>query len=173
MDSQIRFISDFHFGHENLAKKRGFNNADEMNWHIIHNFNTIVKPKDTTFILGDITMEKKKGYELLDELNGYKKIILGNHDRRQDVQELLKYVNGVCSMFKYKDCFLTHCPIHESELDYRVKYNIHGHTHENFIKKYEWDYVKQDDIEVRDPRYINVCAEVIDYKPKTFEELFT
>jgi calcineurin-like phosphoesterase family protein len=60
-------------------------------------------------------------------------------------------------MIDYKKEFiLTHCPIHPSQLEYRYKYNIHGHVHENSIN---------------DPRYINVSAEVIDYTPKTLEEL--
>ena len=60
-------------------------------------------------------------------------------------------------MINYKKEFiLSHCPIHPSELDYRFKYNIHGHVHVKSLS---------------DERYINVCCEAIDYKPKTIEEL--
>ena len=64
-------------------------------------------------------------------------------------------------MFKYKhkelgQVFLTHCPIHPSELDYRVSYNIHGHVHENSLD---------------DARYVNVSCEVVDYQPKLLTEL--
>ena len=55
-----------------------------------------------------------------------------------------------------KEYILTHCPIHSSQLDYRYSYNIHGHVHSNSID---------------DARYINVSAEVIDYTPKTLEQL--
>lgn len=154
-----RYISDLHFGHQGMANMRGFLDVEQMNSLIIEQWNRIVtNKKDIVFILGDITMEKKAGYELLDKLNGVKHVILGNHDRRQDVKELLKYVDTVCGMMgdKKNGVIFTHCPIHPSELDYRFKYNVHGHVHENTLS---------------DPRYINVSAEVINYQPKTLEEL--
>lgn len=156
---KVRFISDLHFGHENLATRlRGFSSVVEHDYYLIEQFNSVVtNSKDITYILGDITMEKPN-YEILSKLNGVKHVILGNHDRRQDVPKLLEYVNSVSGMINYKKEFiLTHCPIHSSELEYRYKYNIHGHVHANSLD---------------DSRYINVCAEVIDYKPKTIEELF-
>ena len=156
--SVVRFISDTHFHHTNMAIKRGFADAETMNEHIVSQWNKVVSKKDVTLILGDITMEKSN-YQILNRLNGIKKVVLGNHDEPQHIPELLKYVNSVCGMFKYKELgqvFLTHCPIHPSELDYRVKYNIHGHVHENSLN---------------DLRYINVSCEVIDYQPKLLIEL--
>lgn len=147
----VFFISDLHLGHENMAIKRGFSCADEMNEHIIGCWNSVVNKKDITYILGDITMERKRDYPLLDLLKGEKIVVLGNHDRRQDVRELLKYVNSIAGMINYKGThILTHCPIHPSELEYRFKFNIHGHVHENTL----------DDI-----RYINVSCEAINYTP--------
>jgi calcineurin-like phosphoesterase family protein len=151
------FISDLHLGHENMAIKRGFSCADEMNDTIIKRWNSVVSKRDLVICTGDITMEKTKFYPLLNELNGLKTIVLGNHDEPNHVPELLKYVNKVAGMIDYKKEFiLTHCPIHPSQLDYRYKYNIHGHIHSEFID---------------DPRYINICAENIDYTPKTLEQL--
>ena len=82
---------------------------------------------------------------------------MGNHAK----STLINYVNSIHGMVKirnkkYGDIFLTHCPIHPIELDYRVKWNIHGHVHENTLN---------------DKRYINVCAEAIDYIPKTLDQL--
>jgi calcineurin-like phosphoesterase family protein len=151
------FISDLHLGHENMAISRGFSCADEMNETIIQRWNTVVSKKDKVFILGDVTMEKVRDYPLLNQLKGLKTVILGNHDEPNHVFELLKYVNKVAGMIDYKKEFiLTHCPIHPSQLDYRYSYNIHGHVHTKSVE---------------DPRYINVCAEMIDYTPKTLEEL--
>lgn len=158
--SVVRFISDTHFHHTNMAIKRGFADAESMNEHIINQWNKVVSKRDVTWILGDITMEKSN-YEILNRLNGIKKVVLGNHDEPQHIPELLKYVNSVCGMFKYKhkelgQVFLTHCPIYPSELDYRVSYNIHGHVHENSLD---------------DTRYVNVSCEVVDYQPKLLTEL--
>lgn len=176
MSSKIRFISDYHFGHKNMAIARGFKDEFEMNEYIVEQHNKVVSKHDTTYILGDITMEKSKWYFYLDQMKGVKKVILGNHDKPQHVPELLKYVNNVSgiSLYKHKDYgrfFLSHCPIHEKELDYRVSFNIHGHVHENSIKKFKWDFLLKDDKEFLDPRYINVCCENIEYTPKTIEEL--
>jgi len=160
--SIVRIISDLHFSHLNMAIKRGFKDQWEMNDHIVEKWNSVVNKKDVTYILGDITMEKSTEYYWLDCLNGIKKVILGNHDQPQHVPQLLKYVNNVAGS-KYwtikgiGNVIMTHIPIHPCELEYRFKYNIHGHIHDKVID---------------DPRYINVSAEVVDYTPKTFEELF-
>ena len=153
----VRFISDLHFGHENMALKRGFSCADEMNIYIVQQWNKVVNKKDVTYILGDVTMEKTRDYPVLDRLNGIKNVVLGNHDSKNHIPELLKYVNSVAGMINYKKkVILTHCPIHPCELDYRFHYNIHGHVHENSLD---------------DKRYINVSCEVIDYTPKLLIEL--
>lgn len=160
MSGKISFISDPHFGHKNMAIKRGFKDQYEHDEYIIKEWNKIINKKDTTWILGDITMEKNN-YSILERLNGYKRIVLGNHDMGNHTKHMLKYVNSIHGMVKlknkkYGNIFLTHCPIHPVELDYRVKYNIHGHVHENSLK---------------DNRYINVCMEVVNYIPKTLEQL--
>ncbi len=159
--SQVRYYSDPHFGHLNMAIKRGFKDEEEMNHHMIAQWNSIVGKRDVTIILGDVTMEKASQYYWLDELNGVKKVILGNHDKPQHVKRLLEHVNSVCSMKYIKDpkfgnIILTHAPIHPCELEYRYNINIHGHVHENTLD---------------DKRYINVSAEVIDYRPKLLSEL--
>lgn len=159
------FISDLHLGHQNMALKRGFESADEMNEHIINSWNSVVNKKDTVYILGDITMEKSSFYYLLDRLKGFKKVILGNHDQPQHVPELLKHVNSVSGLVYLRsssrlttrrDIILTHAPIHPQELEYRFNFNIHGHVHENTLP---------------DQRYINVSAEVIEFTPKTLDQL--
>lgn len=164
--AKIRLISDLHLGHEKMAQRRGFKSSEEHDEYLIKEWNKVVSKRDTTWILGDITMEKSD-YSILDKLQGYKKIILGNHDRPQHIKTMLEYVNSVCGMskmmFEDKRIFLTHCPIHPSEFAYRVAYNIHGHIHENTI------YLE--DGETIDTRYINVCPEKIGYSPKTLEEL--
>lgn len=151
----IRYISDIHFNHKNMATHRGFANEVEMNEHIISSWNSVVGNKDTVWILGDITMEKSSGYELLDKLNGYKKVVLGNHDQPQHVPELLKYVNKVCGVFEMNGYILTHVAIHECEISH-FKANIHGHNHDSRIPN---------------AKYYNVACEQIEYKPKTINEL--
>ena len=154
--SIVRFISDLHFGHTNMAIKRGFKFVADHDNYIVNQWNKVVNKKDTTYSLGDITMGKAN-YEILNRLNGIKHIVLGNHDEEQHTKHMQNYVNKIAGMVNYKKEFiLTHCPIHPCELEYRFKYNIHGHVHENSLD---------------DNRYINVSCEVIDYTPKTLKEL--
>ena len=158
-----------------MAIKRGFKNAIEHDEHIIEKWNSVVHKKDTVYILGDVTMETSKWYFRLDQLNGKKIVLLGNHDMPKDVEELMKYVDKVSGMmrksFKAQGIvsFLTHCPIHPRELDFRVGINIHGHIHEDVIMKAEdnWGAITM----VPDKRYICVSCEQVDYTPRSIEEL--
>lgn len=157
--SVVRFISDLHWNHTNMALHRGFSSAEEMNSYIGNKWNKAVNKRDVVWILGDLTNEKGD-YSFLDRLNGQKKVILGNHDQPQHVPRMLPHVLSVAGMVKKKfgdtKCFLTHCPIHPNELDYRVQVCVHGHVHSKSIP---------------DNRYWNVSAEVLDYTPRTFDEL--
>lgn len=152
--SKVHIIADLHFGHENIAINRGFRNSEEHDNFIIDNWNSVVHKNDWVWILGDIGMEKTSHYHLLNMLKGKKKVILGNHDLPKHVPELLKYVESVGAMVKYKGYILTHCPIHESEMRY-YNINIHGHVHEKTID---------------DSRYLNVSCDVLNYTPMEFPE---
>jgi calcineurin-like phosphoesterase family protein len=163
--SVVRFIADLHLSHANMATRRGFSSIEEHDEHIIAKWNSVVNKRDITYILGDITMEKSAPYHLLDRLNGLKHVIMGNHDRRQDVKKLLEHVESVAGMVSYKGIILTHCPIHPMELDYRYPKNIHGHIHDKQVMK------MLDGWEIEDDRYICVSCERVDFTPKTLEEL--
>ncbi len=161
----VRFIADLHLSHTNMATRRGFSTVEEHDEHIIERWNSVVHKRDVTYILGDVTMEKSAPYALLNRLNGLKHVVLGNHDRRQDVKKLLEYVESVAGMIQYKGVILTHAPIHIRELEYRFKYNVHGHIHNNQVMK------EAGRMQIPDERYICVSCERVDYLPKTLEEL--
>ena len=72
------FTSDLHFGHnkEFLYKPRGFENIVDHDETIIKNWNELVAPNDTIFILGDLMLnDNNYGMNCLKQLNGYKHII--------------------------------------------------------------------------------------------------
>lgn len=167
MSGKVHFIADLHLGHRNMAIKRGFTDEFAQDEYIISQWNKVVDKGDVVWILGDLFMESKKYFFRLDELKGMKKVILGNHCMMSHVPELLKYVNGVAGMMKYKhkeygNFWLTHCPVHPRELDYRVKWSLHGHLHEHIILDADGE---------PDERYINVSCEQVDYTPRTLDEL--
>jgi calcineurin-like phosphoesterase family protein len=163
--STVRLIADLHLSHQNMATRRGFSTIEEHDEHIIEKWNSVVHKRDVTYILGDVTMEKSAPYHLLDRLNGLKHVVMGNHDRRQDVRKLLEHVESVAGMVQYKGVILTHAPIHPRELEYRFPVNIHGHIHDNQVMK------MLDGWEEIDERYICVSCERIDFTPKSLEEL--
>lgn len=173
--SQVRFIGCLHFGHESVARWRGFQDSFYHDEKLIDYWNRTVHKKDLTYILGDISMENSTEYYKLDRLTGRKVVVLGNHDLWQDVPELLKYVDGVAGMIDYKKFALTHAPIHVSEIGQYVG-NIHAHIHHNnkladFDVNLKYDDVENNPVINTKDKYFNVDANLIDFKPKTLEEL--
>ena len=174
--SNVRFIGCLHFGHKWMATYRGFQDEFYHDEHLIEEWNKVVHKKDLTYILGDITMETSLHYYQLDRLKGRKIVVLGNHDKHQDVKELLKYVDSVGGMIDYKGFVLTHAPIHPSETSF-CRGNIHAHIHhENELHEVYVPerYGESDTKKVPYPtqhKYYNVDAHLMNYKPKTIDEL--
>lgn len=162
----VRFIGCLHLGHEAIAQCRGFNNSKEHDEHLIENWNKKVNKRDLTYILGDITRDNNKFYHLLDRMNGRKVVVGGNHDPHRYSRDLLKHVESICGLVKYKGIFLSHCPVHPMELDYRVYRNIHSHLHEKNIM-----IMNENGDNIKDERYICVSIEQIGYAPVSLLDL--
>lgn len=78
------FTSDTHFGHKNIIKysNRPFRDVSHMNEMLIKNWNDVVQPHDTIFHLGDVALGPWEAWDsILTRLNGYKVLVVGNHDR--------------------------------------------------------------------------------------------
>lgn len=172
----VRFIGCLHLGHKAIAQYRDHQDEFAHDEYLIDSWNSTVNKKDLTYILGDITMENSTHYYQLDRLNGRKVVVLGNHDRHQDIKELLKYVDSVAGMVDYKGFALTHAPIHPNEVQF-YRGNIHAHIHH--INKLEEVTVSDSYLDkgaTNKPtleKYFNVDAHLINYKPKTIEELLS
>lgn len=106
-----------------------------MNKAIITNFNSIVKPEDTVYILGDCMLnDDEKGIELLKSLNGHIYIALGNHDTGNRVSKYLDCVEdvrlGYRLRYKKIEFWLTHYPMMMKNFDDpKPVWNLSGHTH--------------------------------------------
>lgn len=171
--SQVRFIGCLHLGHKWMAKHRGFQDEFHHDKHLIKEWNKIVHKKDLTYILGDVTMESKEHYYYLDQLNGRKIVVMGNHDLHKHTRELLNYVESVAGMIDYKGFCLTHAPIHPNEIGL-YKGNFHAHIHENILNEVEIPSIYKDynsKLTASLHKYYNVDAKLINFKPKTIEEL--
>lgn len=143
-------MSDLHLGHRNIVKYRPqFATNRQHDDTIFNNLKAGVTKRDTLILLGDVCFNKDWWDRLSEVVVNKKIIILGNHDtERTNIKDFINQFDEVHSMYKHGRFWLSHAPIHESEL--RGKYNIHGHTHT---------------VKVNDPRYINVCVDHTDFKP--------
>lgn len=158
----IFFISDTHFGHDNILKFkddkgvpiRHFTSTKEMDDTMIENWNKTIKLSDHVYHLGDFTM-KRRIIPVARLLNGHKRLIRGNHDifhTKEYIEAGFKEVYGS----RYLDNILfTHIPIHPACMG-RFMGNAHGHIHHRSSPK---------------GPYLNLSAEVINYTPVSLEEV--
>lgn len=72
----VWFTADQHFGHARLlelsvARGAAFPTVAEMNARLVHNWNSVVRPDDTVWVLGDVDMHGKDAtLALVDQLVG-------------------------------------------------------------------------------------------------------
>jgi calcineurin-like phosphoesterase family protein len=99
------FISDLHFGHAACIRycERPFKSVEEMDEKIIKNWNSVVRPQDTTVVAGDFFMyhKKEKLKEILSRLNGYKILVRGNHDMSPAEMQTIGF-HHVCEFMTMK-----------------------------------------------------------------------
>jgi len=167
--SATYFMSDPHLGHKNIITfkdnngklTRPFRTIEEMDETIISSVNSVVKPQDRLYILGDVVINRKN-LPTIARLNGRKKLIKGNHDIFK-LKDYTPYFDDIVAYRIYPKYGLicTHMPIHPYLLENRWKANVHGHTHQN-------DVVNSGNI---DKRYVNICVEKTNYTPVSFDEL--
>lgn len=125
--SNVLFCSDLHLGHGLAAEKRGFKwQVAEHDYYIIETLREQCTKRSLLWILGDVAM-RLESLALLDAVPGEKRLIFGNHDQFQ-LGVYLKYFKQVHGFLRYKEMWLSHCPIHPQEI-YRCKLNVHGHIH--------------------------------------------
>lgn len=83
----IFITSDTHFGHKGVceflrndgSKLRPFTSVEEMDEIMVERWNSVVKPKDKVYHLGDVIINRK-AMKTLARLSGEKVLVKGNHD---------------------------------------------------------------------------------------------
>lgn len=86
------YISDMHFGHQNILKydARPWKDVHSMEYDMIDWWNLKITAKDDVYILGDFCFG---GYDdwkrILPQLNGRKHLIIGNHDLKQFPSDII------------------------------------------------------------------------------------
>jgi len=85
---QIFVTSDTHFGHEKMltylkadgsAARPEFKTSKDMDDFMVEQWNSVVRPCDKVYHLGDVAIGAKN-IHTLGKLNGDKVLIRGNHD---------------------------------------------------------------------------------------------
>ena len=156
----IYLTADLHFFHKNILTlaHRPFETLEEMHTALIKNWNNTVSKKDTVYILGDFSFgHHQQIKEIVQQLNGRKVFILGNHD--ENARKMLAagfddaYENHVVTLQgnqKTYKVFLSHYPYYPRfwdfvkaffrgyKIDTRKMYKriahrkgwlLHGHVH--------------------------------------------
>ena len=159
--SRTFLIADTHFNHFNVIKyeNRPWATVEEMDSAMIRLWNSVVRPEDRVYHLGDFSMNKK-GLMLAQHLNGRKILIKGNHDT-QKLHNYIPFFDDIRAMHQLGKFLLTHSPVHPDQ-KYRFDGNIHGHIHSKNVLLPDGKI---------DPWYICVSVEHINYTPILFEEV--
>lgn len=178
MAAEMWFCSDHHFDHDNIISfcGRPFKDSAEMNEALIVNHNSLVRPIDHCWFLGDLHMGKnasagQRVVSLIKRMNGHKRLILGNHDHLDMRFYLEAGFDKVRSTYNHGEFIFSHIPLHPASL-IRFRANVHGHIHNN--QGEDFPNVMKVDRNlgfVGVQSYINVSLEVTDYKPVNLEWL--
>ena len=136
---------------------------EAMEDYIMERTLEMVTKRDVLYCLGDMAFDMR-GLEKLHALPCRKILVRGNHDNHLTTQQFLSVFEEVEGAVAYKKYWLTHIPIHPSEMRNRVA-NIHGHCHNggpgDLQIGYDWH------------RYYNAILEYNDYRPVNMQKLGT
>ena len=172
MNGRQFVIADTHFNDANIIRfcNRPFSSVEDMNTILIDNWNAVVEPCDTVWILGDFfKFESVYDYpcdnlgrnfcDIVGSLTGKKYLIKGNHDIKSD--------DFYSSHFNFYSPYpillnnfflLSHEPLQLSEST--PYFNIYGHVHND--NKY---------VDNKTSRCVSV--ERIGYKPILLSDIIT
>lgn len=138
LSQSIWFTADLHFGHKAMVTRswgRPFKTVEEMDAHLIEEWNAVVAPRDIVFLLGDVSFRNStETVDILEQLNGYLNLIEGNHDRG-----LARYALDMFdSVVPYRELkvngqriCMSHYPFRSWHQMQYGSWQLHGHCHNN------------------------------------------
>ena len=143
------YIADCHFYHDNLNHRmdmRVFADAEQMNAHMIEQWNKKIRKNDEVVILGDFSFGKgEETNRILEQLNGKLFLIRGNHDDRylKDRafrKERFEWIRDYEKMHDNgRSVVLSHYPVFCYDGQYRrdaqgrpKTYMLYGHVHDTY-----------------------------------------
>ena len=171
------YISDLHLGHKKAITfdNRPFSDLEDMKRSIIQNWNSAVTKDDYVYILGDMFWNNDEAPEILDQLNGYKYLIRGNHDRiNSKIEEYFVWIKDYAEIKDNgRNIVLCHYPIaHWRNADYGA-IHLYGHIHSGRDNRPFEEYK-----ELMKQRGISYCCynvgcimPYMNYTPRTLNEI--
>lgn len=182
--NKIYFISDLHFGHENVIHfdNRPFETVDEMDAELIRRWNAKVDRGDLVYVLGDMIWKTKNStaQNLIENLNGQIILIRGNHDRflsnakAKNCLAAVKDYDDICVTLEdgtTRRCVLSHyfIPMYNGHRFQGI--HLHGHSHFTDEADFEIDLAEQLNKQgIRNEIY-NVGCMYWNYEPVTLDEI--
>jgi len=129
--------SDTHIGHINILKycprTRPFASVADMNDFILKTWNQQVSPDDEVYHLGDIFMsDRVAGIHFLENANGKKYLIRGNHDRYKNFpyENYFEWIRDYYELgYRKNKIVMCHYPIEYWNMGQYGMIHLHGHLH--------------------------------------------
>lgn len=173
------YIADWHYNHKNILDldNRPFKDVEEMNKALVERWNNTVTNEDVVYSLGDMFWcNPDISMEIMDQLNGTKVLIRGNHDKKNAALE--KKFDKVADYLEIIDgkqhVVLSHYPIPCFKNHYYGWYHLYGHVHNSF----EYNMMKRtkylmEELYGKQCKMFNVGAMMsyMDYTPRTLDEI--
>lgn len=150
----IYFTSDTHFNQQRTLElsRRPFDSVEHMNKVLINNWNSIVKPGDTVYHLGDFGDISYREY-----LNGRIILLVGNYELKDyTYSELNEYFDIIEEPTEVVIGDHNFYLVHEPADQHPYKFNLFGHIH-------KLQMVKRNGL--------NVGVDCHNFKPISLEEV--
>ena len=130
----IWFTSDTHFGHVKILKYqpcRTFETVTEMDDHIIDSFNTVLRPGDDLWHLGDFCWGASLAGQYRSRIrHGVKlHLVQGNHDANSIAQYCTSFHQCVLKKFGGTKVTMCHFALWNWAGKFDGGYHFYGHSH--------------------------------------------
>ena len=194
--TDVDFVtSDLHLNHQNIIEycrddefETSQSGLDDMNWHLLSEWNRNVDPDDTVVFVGDFAwfidenpVTQRKVDNLWDTLNGEKIFVRGDHDHivPSTVDDV---VYSAEIRHEDRSYFVSHFPgdtpdsfpgrgmpeefqekLPDGFPDQWDGWRIHGHHHNNWPEEYPLSNPER--------KTINCSVELTDYRPLSITEV--
>lgn len=136
--SRVFFTSDLHLDHKRVIEysKRPFGTVEEMNEHLISNWNSVVGRGDRVYVLGDFSLGKPdRALWFGRRLMGQKFLVAGNHDEGsrahyESADSPFIWVKDVAYLtVEAQKIMLCHYAMLTWRSSHHGSWMLHGHSH--------------------------------------------